>query len=29
MGYDNFSQNLIRIRKFKDDHLNQVITDYL
>jgi hypothetical protein len=29
MGYSNFKQNLLRLRKFKEDHINNVISDYL
>lgn len=29
MGYSNFLQNLIRVRKFESDHINSVISDYL
>jgi hypothetical protein len=29
MGYTNFESNLIRVRKFTEDHINNVITDYL
>jgi hypothetical protein len=29
MGYGNFESNLIRIRKFTEDHINKVITDHI
>ena len=28
MGYTDFNQNLLRLRKFKEDHINQVLSDY-
>ena len=27
-GYGNFDENLKRLRKFQDDHVNRVIDDY-
>ena len=29
LGFDNFDENLRRIQKFKEDHVNNVIDDYL
>jgi len=29
MGYTDFGSNLIRARKYTEDHINNVITDYL
>ena len=29
MGYKDFDENLRRARKFKDDHLNRVVEDYI
>jgi hypothetical protein len=29
MGYTNFESNLIRTRKFTEDHMNNVITDHI
>ena len=28
LGFGNFDENLKRIKKFKDDHVNRVIDDY-
>ena len=29
MGFDNFAENLRRCRKFKSEHLNNVMDDYV
>jgi hypothetical protein len=29
MGYTNFESNLMRARKYTEDHINSVISDYL